>query len=161
MSTVADVGLILTPIIIGVGFFFAYRQWVASRNARMAAIILSITERWDSPDMIISRARVSKSGNNLRAEMERADADSSQDFQELAKVANFFDTLGLLVMEGFIDCPMGYTLFGRAEEHYYELYRPIIETPHYTESIKYFKQLHEAFKAEAAKRSDARPRRSR
>lgn len=45
-----NIAVILTPIVIAVGFWFAYKHWRATerqgesaRNARMAQIVLSIT----------------------------------------------------------------------------------------------------------------------
>ena len=146
-------------MVIVAGFIFAYRQWASYRNARMAQIILSITERWDSPEMEQSRCKINQSGTNLKQDIEAADEKNSEDLCRLVMVANFFDAVGLMVMEGFLDSRICYNLFGRAEEHYYEAYRSILEDTKYKDYFRYVGELHEAFKSEAAKRSQAKPRR--
>lgn len=157
--SVANIAAIATPIVILLGFIFAYKQWASYRNARMAQIILSITERWDSPTMEQSRSKVNTSGSNLKSDIEQADRTNSMDLYPLIMVANFFDALGLMVDEGFLDHKMCYKLFGRAEEHYYGMYREILEDQKYLDYFKYFIKLHQIFRKEAASRLKTKPRR--
>jgi len=145
MDIAANIAIILTPIVIGGGFYFAYkhwkategqleatdRQWQATRNARMAQIILSLAQRWESQEIQKSRCKVSECGNRLLEELKRADKENSADLCHLVAVANFFDFLGSMVMYGYFDVSTAYDLYWRAEEHYYELYRPILQDSDY------------------------------
>ena len=158
ITWIVNIAWIITPIVIGLGFFFAYRQLVATRNARMAEIILSITQQWDSPQMELSRRMVDQCGRHLRERIEEEEGKpDSEDLRTLVRVANFFDSLGLLIMEGFLSCSMTYKLFGRAEEHFYNAYRSILEEPRYKEYFKYFVELHQAFTKEEARLSKKKP----
>jgi len=153
------IAIIATPIAIGAGFWFARRQLISQRNARTAEIILHITEHWDSEDMKKCRMKVHGLGDELKTTIEaEAKKRDSEEILNLVKVANFFDSLGLMVMEGLIPCPMAYQLFGRAEEEYYKYYRSMLEDAKYKDYFKYFIQLQEAFVKERARCSPAKPR---
>ena len=152
MDTAVDIGLIATPVVIFIGFLFAYKQWRATRNARMAGIVMSITAQWDSPGMKESRRAVNALNYKLKEEIYEADRKNLPELYTLLEVANFFDALGLLIVEGLLSRRLGYRLFGRAEERYYELYRPVIEQGEFSGYLKCFPKLHDAFKREAAKR---------
>ena len=158
LQQVAYWATIITPILLIAAVIFAFTQWKTAQNARMAQIILSITEKWDSQHMEESRILVSKSGNELKRKIEEADSSNSPDISVLVRVANFFDSLGAMVAEGFLSCKMGYRLFGRAEEHYYQLYRPILEDNRYSEYFKYFAELHKLFQKEEAAQSKTKRR---
>ncbi len=157
-DVVKDIALIITPIVIGVGFFFAHRQLVSNRNTRMAEIVLSITSRWDSTEMHESRCKLNQLGGKLGEAINKADSENTEDFYPLLRVADFFDALGLLVMEGFLSREMAFDLFGAAEEHYYNLYRPTISDHRFRSSFISFERLNETFKKEAAKRCSEEPR---
>lgn len=141
---------IITPLLIVGAIIFAYTQWRSAQNARVAHILLAITERWDSQDMEIARGVVSACGDDLLAKIDAADTSNSDELYRLVRVANFFDTIGVMIVEGLLDCMMGFKLFGRAEEHYYGLYRPILEDPKRASYFKYFVELHELFRKEEA-----------
>jgi hypothetical protein len=106
--------------------------------------------------MEASRCKIAQAGAKLRQHIEAADANNSEDLCRLVMVANFLDSLGLMVMEGLLNCRMCYDLFGRVEEHYYEAYRSILEDPKYKNYFKYFSRLHGAFQTEAG-RSKEKP----
>jgi len=141
---------ILTPIILAAALFYAYRQWHSTQNARMADIILDITARWDSPEMETSRNKVCTS-LNLKQDIENASQANSMELFDLIRVANFFDSLGSLTAEGYLDCKLCYNLFGAAEESYYKRYRPIIEDSQHSKKFKYFAELHIVLAKQALK----------
>ena len=161
MQTAADIALILTPIIIGLGFYLGYGQWVSTRKARMAQLITLLAERWDSPEMVESRRRVNECGRRLKEVWEDADkAVEEPAFGSLIRVANFFDVLGVQVVEGFLDVRIAYDLFGKAEKTYYRLYDPLINSPECEEYVKCFRELHDLFVKEEARRSKTKKRRA-
>jgi hypothetical protein len=135
---------IITAIILGTALFYAYRQWRSTQNARMADIILDITARWDSEEMERSRNTVCKS-TNLKQEIENASQENSIDLYDLIRVGNFFDSLGALTAEGYLDCKLCYQLFGAAEERYYQRYKPLIDDTQHGNKFKYFTKLHLVF----------------
>lgn len=157
--SIVDIAIIATPVIILVGFVFMYRQLKANQNTRLAQIILSMTEQWDGPVMKEGRRKVNACGTELKARIEKEQNDpNSEELYNLVGVANFFDSLGLLVMEGLIDTRVAFRLLGRAEDYHYNLYRPLLEEPNYKDYFKYFLELHDAFISEKAKLSKKKPR---
>ena len=157
MSVAVNIAIIITPILIGIGFAFAYKQWEATRAARMAQLILEIAARWDSKELKESRQKVSENAERLKQAIEEANANNSEDLYDLVEVGNFFDTVGVLIMEGFLSCRIAYDLLGEPEGNYYKVYKPILEDPKYKNNYKYFVQLHEAFRNEEAGRSKVPP----
>jgi len=157
-----NIAIILTPVVIGFGFFFARRQLLSARNARMAEIILHVTERWDSAEIAESRMLVNRLGlgNKLTSAINRAEDGASDELAILVRVANFYDALGLLVMEGFLSRSMAYDFFGISEEYYYSLYSDTLHNPKHSPYLQCFQRLHETFQKEAASRSKEEPRRT-
>lgn len=139
---------IVTTIIFLAAVIFAWTQWKSSQNARMAQIILCITERWESLHMEESRQKISEiGGDKLKQSILDEENKNSLEYFQLTHVANFFDSLGCLVSEGFINCKLCYKLFGKAEENYFGLYKAVLEEQRYKDALKYFQELHELFKA--------------
>lgn len=153
MSLAVNIAVIITPILIAAGFFLAYRQWEATRATRMAQLILEVAAKWDSRELKESRQKVKKNAERLKQAIEEAHANNSEDLFDLVEVGNFFDTLGVLVTEGYLTRRIAYDIFGQPEGSYYKMYKPILEDAKYKNSYKYFIQLHEAFKNEEAERS--------
>lgn len=172
MSVAVNIAMIITPILIGGGFYFAYRQWKvaqrqgqaslsqleATRGARIAQVILELAARWDSKELKESRLKVNENAERLKESIEQADANNSKELFDLVAVGNFFDTVGVLVMEGFLSCGIAYDLLGGPEEYYYNVYKSILEDTKGKKHYKYFIQLHEAFRKEEAGRSKVTPR---
>lgn len=153
MSVVVNVAIIITPILIAVGFVFAYRQWEATRATRTAEVVIQLSTHWDSRELKKSRQKVKENAERLKQAIEEAHANNSEDLFDLVQVGNFFDTLGVLVTEGFLTRRIAYDLLSGPEESYYKMYKSILEDPKYKNNYKYFIQLHEAFKNEEAERS--------
>ncbi|MCJ7514665.1 MAG: hypothetical protein MUO89_01680 [Dehalococcoidia bacterium] len=153
---------ILTPIVIGIGFFFAWQQWSSMRRGRMAQLVMSLLEQWSSPQMVQSRHSISLAGSNFKTAFE--EAGNKNDiifFGDYVSVMNFFDTLGVLVTEGYLDCAIAFDMLHKAEKYYYSLYESIITaTPELKGNIPYFIKLHELFIQEEAHRSTAKKRRA-
>lgn len=146
MDIVSDIAIIATPVIILVGFVLTYKHLQASRHTRLAQMILSMTAEWDGVLMEESRWKVDECGKKLKSCIEKeAKKPNSKELHKLVRVANFFDSIGLLVMEGLLDVHMAYKLFGRAEDHHHNLYRSILEDPNYKDYFKYFVELNEVF----------------
>jgi len=158
LATAMKIASILTPIAIAAGFGFAYRQLQSLRNSRMAQIILSLAERWESSEIQLSRCKVSQCGEKLKAEIDKASKKSSSELCVLAGVGNFFDFLGAIVKEGYLSCQVAYGLYWRAEQHYYTLYQPILEAPEYKDFLEYFQTLHRLFEEERTRRHKEKPR---
>ncbi len=68
----------------------------------------------------------------------------------MVAVANFFDTIGVLVDEGLLVCRTCFDLFGDSEEHYFKAYKPIMDDPNHKDNFKYFLRLHNSFMKERA-----------
>jgi len=124
-----DLAEIATPIVIAIGFFFAYRHWKTLQAARMAQIILSISERWDSEEIMRGRRLTYDYERNLTAKLKELGDANSHEWYELTSVPNFFDTLGSIVMEGLLSRSMAYKLFGETALNYFRLYQPSMQEP--------------------------------
>ena len=153
LESLSKIAIIATPIFITIGFLFAYRQIISNRNTRMAQVILSITTRWDNLEMRESRALINRLGKDLEQSIKTAQTNSSEELYTLLIVADFFDVLGSLVVEGLLDSKIAYGLYCVAEEHYYKLYRSAIDEHKFTNSYEYFERLHNAFSKVAGHRS--------
>ena len=162
VDIIVNYAIIATPIAIGLGFYFAYRQWKAVRNTRIAQTVISLMGQWDSPEMAESRHKVNESGSNLQSDYEKADnANLIEIYSSLTRVANFFDELGALVSEGYLDVTIAYDGWGKAEKTYYMLYEPMITQKKFEGYVVCFLKLHELFVKEEARRSKVkRPRAS-
>ena len=153
MDIAVKIAIIVTPIFIVVGFIFTYRQLVASRAARMAEVIMRLTAQWDSDELKRSRHKVKSNSERLKQGIEEAHRSNSEELFDLVQVGNFFDTVGVLVAEGFLTRRIAYDLLGGPEESYFKIYRDILEDMEYKNALKYFIKLHEAFQNEEAERS--------
>ena len=161
LNTAASWALIATPVIIGIGLYFAYRECQSMRNARTAQVIVSLMNIWDSTEMAESRQKVTESGKNLQKDYEAADKiNGIEVFTSFTRVANFFDGLGALVTEGLLDCYVAYDIWGKAEKYYYGIYEPMITSEQYQGYVQYFSKLHALFIQEEARRSKVKKRRA-
>src|SRR4030042_1290439 len=155
MDVAVQIATILTPIVIGVGFYFAYVQWSSMRRGRMAQLVMSLLEQWSSPQMVKSRHAISMAGSTFKTAFEEASKKNDiVFFGDYVSVMNFFDTLGVLVTEGYLDCAIAFDMLHKAEKYYYSLYESIITaTPELKGNIPYFIKLHELFIQEEGRRS--------
>lgn len=159
LSSAANWALIATPFIIAGGLYLAYRECTSIRNARITQTIISLMKVWDSDGMAESRRKVNESGKNLQADYE--DSDKRNDigtYTSYIRVANFFDGLGALVAEGYLDVRIAYDHWGKAEKTYYMLYEPMLTSKKYEGYVQYFVRLHELFTKEEAHRSKIKQR---
>ena len=148
----AYIGMIATPLLLGGGIWLAVTQWKSGQNTRMAQIMLSITERWDSKEMEASRHAIFQyEPEGLKQAINEADRNNSKDLYNLIRVANFFDTVGLMVVEGLLKCESTYKLFGEAEANIHKYYSPILTDPKQGKFFKYFNALHQEFQSECEK----------
>ncbi len=164
MDIVVNIAAIITPIVIGGGFIFAYKHWKADErqgeaisNARMTQIVLQLTEQWESEALKKSRQKVNENARQLKQAIEQADADDNEVLYDLVAVGNYFDALGVLVMEGCLSCAIAHNLFSESVGHYYNVYRPLLEDTRQARKFRYFIQLHESFANEEARRSNVAP----
>ncbi len=124
----------------------------------MSQVILSLSEEWHSEPMQRSRAAVNKQKDNIQQDLAQAQKSVGQDVYDLTRVSDFFDTLGLLVMEGFLSCRIAYDVLGEPEEYYHNIYKPILEDQSTGKFYFYFSELHKAFTSERACRLKSKAR---
>lgn len=159
LSITADIALIATPIVIAIGFYFAYKQWASIRKARMADIVISLTNTWDSTLMAESRHAVNLSGESLKKHYQKAIENNEEEaFGSLTRVGDFFDALGVLVAEGLLECKIAYDLFGEVEKYYHNIYKSVIADTDYKDYVPYFSRLHQLFTKEEGCRSKTKKR---
>ena len=154
LDIIVNYAVIATSIVIGIGFYFAYKQWQTARNTRIAQVIISLMNQWDSPQMAKSRQMVNKSGSNLQKDYEKADEiNAIEVYTSFTRVADFFDELGVLVSRGYLDVAIAFDDWGKAEKTYYRLYEPMLSQKKYEGYAVCFLKLHELFLKEEARRS--------
>ncbi len=138
-----DLATIATPLVLGGGFYFAWRQFDAMRRTRMAELIMSLCDRWDSTALEEARQELNKIGaaDQVKEEIIKADKDNSENLYPLVRIGNFYDSVGILVHEGFLDKDIAYELMGTAFETYYGLYSGILRDSDYKDFFKCFKEL--------------------
>ena len=152
LPVLAYVGMIATPLLVAGGIWLAITQLKSGQNTRMAEILLSITERWDSKEMEESRHTIFEyEPKELAEAINEADKNNSDDLYKLIRVANFFDTVGLMVVEGLLRCEMTYKLFGEAEANVHKYYATVLSDRKNSKFFKYFIALHAEFQSECKK----------
>jgi len=151
LELAVNIALIATPIIIAFGFIFAYRQLKAARADRIAQIILSLASEWDSDKLKRCRAKVKTNSKQLQDAVMSAEKEDNPDLFDLVHVGNFFDTLGMLVAEGFLTRRIAYDLFGHPEGSYFQFFELLMKDR--PEAYKYWVALHRSFEDEKAERS--------
>lgn len=157
LEILAYIGMVITPLLLGGAIWLAVNQWKSGRNTRIAQIMLSITERWDSKEMEESRHAIFQfEPKELKKAIDEADKNNSQELYKLIRVANFFDTVGLMVVEGLLHCETTYRLFGEAEANVHKYYAPILTDPNQGKFFKYFNALHQEFQNECKKEEKKR-----
>jgi hypothetical protein len=116
---------------------------------------------WDSPEMAEARRKVNESGSKLKQDYEVADKNYQiEAYGSLIRVINFFDMLGVLVANGYLDLDLAYDMYGKAEKTYHRLYEPLISAREYEGYVPYFMELHNLLIKEEARRSKSRERRA-
>jgi len=161
MILLVQIANILMPVVIAFGFWFAWRQVDAIRRARMAEIILMLYERWDSNFLEESRKALYElgSGQAVKKEIIKAHEEKLPALYPLVRVGNFFDTVGALVTQGFLDKEVAFKLMGTAFETYKGLYKDILIEPRFRGFLKCFTELDEIFDKIKASQSKVKARR--
>lgn len=157
---------IVTPIVLLLGFGFAYYQLLemrkqihetqrmteSARRARMAQVIDSLSEFWESEVLRRGRKLASDHPKVLKDHFLKIDQENSDEYYYIAAVANFMDTLGVVVKEGFLDCSIAFDIFHRAEDHYFQLFRDYLQDQAHKDELEYWHRLHRLFQTEGARR---------
>lgn len=162
-DTIIGYATIAVPILVVIAILFAYTQWRSAQNARMTQILLTIAERWECKDMEISRRLIntSSTAKELKHKIDEADKANAEELIPLVRVANFFDTLGVMVVEGLLNSRMAFKLFGSAKNHYYDKYLQIFEDAVTKPYFRYFVELHQIFINEKAALNKPKTKRRR
>ena len=160
MDFLVHLATIITPIVLGFGFYFGWKQIVALKKARMAQIILMLNERWDSEYLEKSRQKLNETGSasNIKDAIIKAEKENSNDLYLLIRVGNFYDTVGGLVHEGYLDKNIAYELMGKGCEFYKNKYSQILTDPDRKVFFKCFIDLDEIFTKIKASRSKTKAR---
>ena len=159
IENAANVAVIVTPLVIAAGFIFAYAHWKVDEkqnraiiNTRLTETVLRLFELWESPEMRKGRARVNVDAKQLKIAIEEADKQNSDILFDLVVVANYFDSLGVLVIEGCMSCSIAYDFWKEPVYHYHNVYKTVLDDPKHSSKFSYFIERHRAFKEEEEKR---------
>jgi hypothetical protein len=152
---ITEVATVATPVILAAGFYFAWRQFDAIRKARMAQLTWSLYERWNSPLLERARRKLREIGNpnTVKEKLLEAEKAGSPEISCLVRVANFFDTVGALVLKGYLDKDIAYELAATPFDTYKGLYSTILRDPDLKDFLKCFVALDEIFTKIKATRS--------
>lgn len=153
---------IAVPIVMGFGFYIAWKQLDAIKRARTAETILSLYTRWDSERMENSRKALMGLNDSvaIKNKIKQTHRSGSDELYPLIRVANFFDTVGSVVYRGYLDKYVAYDLMGDAFDKFSQLYSGILLDPEYKNFFRCFQDLDDIFKkvkGERAKKNAVPP----
>lgn len=148
MSTLLQIATIVTPIVLAGGFYFAWRQFDAIRKARMARLVLSLYEVWDSPRLEEARQKLNEIARpeEIKNKIIEATENNSAELYPLIRVGNFYDTVGSLISESYLDKDIAYELMATAFDRYNHLYSAILRDPNFKDYFKCFQELGKIFR---------------
>lgn len=105
-----------------------------------------------------SRQKLTECGDGLLRCIDDAYENKKKDIYPLIRVGNFFDALGAIVVENFLEPRVAFDVFGEAAQFYYGIYKNTLEDPKYKDFYRYFRKLNEIFDQERARRSKQKVR---
>ena len=120
------INLGILVVLIG-GIVFTWLQIRAMRRARDADLLAHLTMLWESEPLTKSREAIQASKQNLPQALEESLKRNVPQFIKLIAVANFFETIGLLVDLKSLGHKAAKELFESAVWEYYRLYDPYIK----------------------------------
>jgi len=142
----------LVPIIISAGVIIAWWELRHYKRSRQQEFILNMSCMWDSEPFVESKRlirEIASSNKDLREALLGYRKNSKIEYYVLMRVPNYFEDLGFLVKEGYLDAHVADSLFGRAIIMHYRYFRNHIQSerdPTNPESCEYFKNFEELYK---------------
>lgn len=113
--------------VLVIGLFFAGYQLRSMRRSRDAELLAHMTMLWESEPLREGREQIQAHVENLPQVLERSAESDITKFIKLITVANYFETVGLLVKLKCLGHKPAKELFGSAVWEYYKLYDPYIK----------------------------------
>jgi len=130
--TAYEMYMVFFTSIIAISAFYGlvvqFRGMIEERRARESEILMRITQRWDSEELIKARQFVARHKDNLREAIEEYQKQNQEEYFLLTKVANYFEDIGSLVHRGYLRKNLMMDLLGDSANYYYNLYESYIET---------------------------------
>jgi hypothetical protein len=145
---------IATPFILVAATIVAVFELRAIRKERMGEIVLRLIDKWDTEELTEAKNQARSIGTKAITKIfgsEKAEQDPA--FFILARVANYFDGLGVLIDDGYLDRKTAYDLLGEAESDYFTLFEEVLGLSAFKDRLHYWPILHEHFIHEKAKRT--------
>lgn len=142
----------LVPIILSAGVILAWWELRHFKKSRQQEFILNMSCMWDSEPFVESKRlirEIASSNKDLREALLGYRKNSKIEYYVLMRVPNYFEDLGFLVKEGYLDVRVADSLFGRAIIMHYRYFRNYIQSerdPTNPESCEYFKNFEELYK---------------
>ncbi len=133
------------PLILAFGLFLASRECSLIKKSREAEVLMHVTQIWDSGEYINARRIVDENKHNLAQKMKEYEEKNDEKYFIIAKVANFFENVGLLVDKKYLPGNVVMQLIEPSAKHYYGLYKEDIEQSRQEKKLpdiyKYFERL--------------------
>ncbi|MCL0094347.1 hypothetical protein M1N58_00395 [Dehalococcoidales bacterium] len=127
---VYEILMVIFTGIIAISAFYGlvvqFRGMIEERRARESEILMRITQRWDSEELIKARLFLAKHADNLQEIIEECEKQNREEYFLLTKVGNYFEDIASLVERGYLRKNLIKDLLGDAAEYYYKLYKPFI-----------------------------------
>lgn len=118
--------MLLTPIALTIAAMIAYRQLQHARHTRCAGLMLEIQKWWDSSEMVESRQLIWEMKNRRNGILQLY-KDNDKNFMKVIRVAEFGESLGILVSRKYVEIEDIWLLFEHDWKERYEDFSGVIE----------------------------------
>lgn len=115
-------------VVLAGGIMFTWLQLHGMRRTRDADLLSHLGMMWDSDPLRDSRAEINACASNFNQALQQSQQQDIPKFLKLLSIANYFETIGLLVKLNCLSHKAAKELFGNAIWEYYKLYDGYIKT---------------------------------
>ncbi|MCJ7426116.1 MAG: hypothetical protein MUO17_03145 [Dehalococcoidales bacterium] len=121
-----DWPILFTPIALVLAGAIAYQQLEHARHARCAGLLLDIMKQWNSKEMAESRQLLWEM-KNPKDEILKLYKAKDENFIKVLKVAEFGESLGVLVLCGYIETKDVWLVFEYDWKERYQYFSGLLE----------------------------------
>ena len=130
-NTVLAIATALMALAIVITAIFAIVQLWNIKKARYSDLLMRLDQIWDSKDYIRSRSMVNQhasgstlgeASKNLKESLVALREAKEEDYFIMVRIANFFENLGFIIFNGYLNRKDALELFGSATRRYWRLF---------------------------------------
>lgn len=98
----------------------------SEEKSRHSELLMTITQQWETDALVRARQAIAEHEGDLAEKIEEFLENKNERYFDLIRVGNFFESIGLLVKQGYLSLTDATLLFGTVVKAYYKIYRPYI-----------------------------------